>query len=168
MNLKKARLEANLLLIEVKQELTRILIRRVEILNKRLKEIFRWLCSCSSVMFDSLQTHGLYLPGSSFHGILQARILSGLPFPPLKELPNPGTKPVSPASPAMVGGFFTIEPPKTYLNLVLTKCGRWQKFRITSGFLAWEIMYMVILESANGNKRGGIHYGWGWGWGLGK
>ena len=41
MNLKKARLEANLLLIEVKQELTRILIRRVEILNKRLKEIFR-------------------------------------------------------------------------------------------------------------------------------
>ena len=41
MNLKKARLEANLLLIEVRQELTRILIRRVEILNKRLKEIFR-------------------------------------------------------------------------------------------------------------------------------
>ena len=40
MNLKKARLEANLLL-EVRQELTRILIRRVEILNKRLKEIFR-------------------------------------------------------------------------------------------------------------------------------
>ena len=28
-----------------------------------------------SVMTDSLQPHGLYLPGPSVHGILQARIL---------------------------------------------------------------------------------------------
>ena len=36
-------------------------------------------------------------PGSSVHGILQARILGGLPCPPPGDLPNPGIKPVSPA-----------------------------------------------------------------------
>ena len=40
-----------------------------------------------SVMFNSLQAHGLYsLPGSSVHGILQAT----------GDLPNPGIKPRSP------------------------------------------------------------------------
>ena len=37
------------------------------------------------------------LPGSSVHGILQARILSGLPLPSPEDLPNPGTEPGSPA-----------------------------------------------------------------------
>ena len=37
------------------------------------------------------------LPGSSVHGILQARILSGQPFPSPGDLPNPGIKPRSPA-----------------------------------------------------------------------
>jgi len=37
------------------------------------------------------------LPGSSVHGILQARILEGLPCPPLGDLPDPGIKPGSPA-----------------------------------------------------------------------
>ena len=32
------------------------------------------------------------LPGSSIHGILQARILEGLPCPPPGDLPNPGIK----------------------------------------------------------------------------
>ena len=36
---------------------------------------------------------------------------SGLPFPPPGNLPYPGIKPVSPMSPALVGGFFTTEPP---------------------------------------------------------
>ena len=36
---------------------------------------------------------------------------SGLPFPTQGDLPNPGTKPTSPASPAMAGGFFTTAPP---------------------------------------------------------
>jgi len=33
---------------------------------------------------------------------------SGLPFPSPGDLPDPGIKP---ASPALVGGFFTTEPP---------------------------------------------------------
>ena len=37
---------------------------------------------------------------------------SGLPFPPLGELPDPGIEPVSPAPPAFSGGFFTTAPPR--------------------------------------------------------
>ena len=36
---------------------------------------------------------------------------SGLPFPPPVYLPDPGIEPTSPVSPAMVGRFFTTEPP---------------------------------------------------------
>ena len=36
-------------------------------------------------------------PGSSVHGILQARILEGLPFPSPGDLPDPEIKPGSPA-----------------------------------------------------------------------
>ena len=46
-------------------------------------------------------------PGSSVHGILQARIPEGSPCPPPGNLPNPGTEPISFASPALAGGFFT-------------------------------------------------------------
>ena len=35
-------------------------------------------------------------PGSSVHGILQARILEWVPFPSPGDLPNPGIKPRSP------------------------------------------------------------------------
>ena len=55
-------------------------------------------------------------PGSSVHGISQARILEWLPFPPPGDLPDPGIKP---ASPALAGGFFAIEPPgKPMYNLL--------------------------------------------------
>ena len=46
-------------------------------------------------------------PGSSFHGILQARILEWISMPSSRDLPDPGIKPVSLASPALAGGFFT-------------------------------------------------------------
>ena len=39
-------------------------------------------------------------PSSSVHG-------SGLPFPSPEDLPDPGTEPVSPSSPALAGRFFT-------------------------------------------------------------
>ena len=35
---------------------------------------------------------------------------AGLPFPSPGDLPNSGIKPAFPASPTLVGGFFTIEP----------------------------------------------------------
>ena len=39
-----------------------------------------WKWSCL-VMSDSLQPHGLYLPGSSIHGIFQARLLEWVAIP---------------------------------------------------------------------------------------
>ena len=50
-------------------------------------------------------------PGSSIHGILQARILNGLPCPPPGDLPDPGIEPASPVSLALADRFFTAAPP---------------------------------------------------------
>ena len=52
------------------------------------------------------------LPGFSVHGILQAKeCWSGLPFATAEDLPDPGIEPASPVFPALVGGFFTTQPP---------------------------------------------------------
>ena len=56
-----------------------------------------WLC-------DSM---GCSLPGSSVHGIFQARIGSGLSFPSSRG----SCPPMSPVPSALTGKFFTIEPP---------------------------------------------------------
>ena len=47
-------------------------------------------------------------PGSSVHGILQARILVWVAMPSSRDLPDPGIEPVSLTSPALAGGFFAI------------------------------------------------------------
>ena len=43
-------------------------------------------------------------------GFSKQEYWSGLPFPSLEDLPDPGIEPVSPAVPALAGGFFTTEP----------------------------------------------------------
>ena len=43
-------------------------------------------------------------------GLSQQEHWRGLPFPPPSDLLEPGTKPMSPASPALAGGFSTTEP----------------------------------------------------------
>ena len=49
---------------------------------------------------------GVYqVPGSM--GSSWQEYWSGLPFPPLGDLPNPGIEPASLESPALAGGFFT-------------------------------------------------------------
>ena len=58
------------------------------------------------------------LPASSVHGIFQARILEWLPFPPPGDLLDPGIKPVSPASPAIAGEFFTTSATWEALDLI--------------------------------------------------
>ena len=45
---------------------------------------------------------------------------SGLPFPPPRDILNPGIESVSPESPALAGGFFTIDPPGKPLFRPLT------------------------------------------------
>ena len=48
------------------------------------------------------------LPGSSLHGILQARILEWVAISFSRGLPNTEIKAASLESPALAGGFFTI------------------------------------------------------------
>ena len=67
-------------------------------------------CSVTSLMSDSLLPYGL--PGSSVHGILQARLWSGLPSSTSRDLPNPGIEPElwSLMSPAFSGRFLPLAP----------------------------------------------------------
>ena len=55
-------------------------------------------------------------------GFPRQEYLSGLPFTSPGDLPDPGIKPVSLASPALVGSFFTTEPPgkpnNTYIHQI--------------------------------------------------
>ena len=44
-------------------------------------------------------------------GLSRQEDWSGLPFPSPGDLAHPGAEPASPAPPALVGGFFTTEPP---------------------------------------------------------
>ena len=45
--------------------------------------------------------------GVCVHGSVQAGMRSGLPFPSLGDLPDPGIEPVCLMSPALAGKFFT-------------------------------------------------------------
>ena len=51
-------------------------------------------------------------PGASLHGILQARIQSGLPSSPPGDFPDPGIEPASLSSPALASeSFLPLAPP---------------------------------------------------------
>ena len=56
-------------------------------------------------LFVTLWTAAWQAPLSM--GTLQARDYSGLPCPPLGDLPDPGIEPLSLMSPALAGRFFT-------------------------------------------------------------
>ena len=60
---------------------------------------------------------------------------SRFPFPPPGDLPNPGIKPMSPASPALAGRFFTTEPLEDPMNdFALSKPA---KERLRAFILCW-------------------------------
>ena len=62
------------------------------------------------------------LPGSSVHGISQARTLECVAISSFRDLPNPGIKPTSPASSALAGGFFTTRAPPGKPDEVAVMC----------------------------------------------
>ena len=49
-------------------------------------------------------------------GFSRREYWSGLPCAPPGDLPDPGIEPVSPASPALAGGFLTTAPPGKNLD----------------------------------------------------
>ena len=53
---------------------------------------------------------------------------SGLPFPTSGDLPDPGFKSLSPASPALAGRFFTTEPPGKVWAMTVLSTKRWKCF----------------------------------------
>ena len=65
-------------------------------------------CATCSVMSDSLQSHGLQPASLLCMGIFRQECWSGLPFPPPVDLPDPGIKSMSPASPALAGKFLPL------------------------------------------------------------
>ena len=62
----------------------------------------------SEVMSDFLRPHGLWLPGSSVHGIFQARVPEWVAISSPANLPDPG---IAPRSPALQAETLPSEPP---------------------------------------------------------
>ena len=66
---------------------------------------------------------------------------SGLPFPPLGDLPDPGIEAASLASPTLAGRFFTTVPPEK--STIFNRCGNnklliyYQKFPILKKILGF-------------------------------
>ena len=93
---------------------------------------YMWLllsmCVCVCTRAQSLQLCLTFFdpkdcsrPGSSVHGIVQARVLEQLPFPPLGYLPDPGTEPSFPVSPALQADSLPTEPPGKLLTILVLK-----------------------------------------------
>ena len=79
-------------------------------------------------------------------GFSQQEYWGGLPFPPLRGLPDRGIEPVSPA---LTGEFFTTEPPGPSSVSLLRTC----KYLCPQAHLA-----LLYLNKAKRNPHEGIHF----------
>ena len=81
-------------------------------------------------------------PGSSVHGIFQARDWSGLPFPSPGHLPNPG---IEPGSPALQADVLLSELPGKPINK--HKCTQiWEHFLYTQGGTVWTERWSISVN----------------------
>ena len=69
---------------------------------------------------------------------------SELPFPSPGDLPDPGTKPRSPVSPALAGRFFTTEPPGKSASTTTTLLMEAEKLA------AWSVNQYMDPKTASG------------------
>ena len=80
-------------------------VSKVSVVCQQTLGLFPCSCvlSCVLTPFDPVDCSP---PGSSVHGILQARVLGGLPFPTSRELFCPWIELMSLASPALAGRLY--------------------------------------------------------------
>ena len=74
-----------------------------------------YLVTQSVQLFETPLTGARQAPLSMRFPSVSQEYWNGLPFPPPEVLANPGIKPMSSASPPLVGKFFTTE--KLWLNI---------------------------------------------------
>ena len=89
-----------------------LLTKRLSCLLELPRAYFARCCAVLS-RFSRVWLHNpmeCSLPGSSAHGILQAKILEWVAVSSSGDLPDPGIKLTSLMSPALAGGFFTTAP----------------------------------------------------------
>ena len=77
-------------------------------------------------------------PGSSVQGISQARILKRIAISSSRGLSDPGIELMSPASPALIGGFLTTEPPGKLIYKAHIPTWEATTYKIDS---QWEMLY---------------------------
>ena len=88
-------------------------------MNWEIRIIVYTLCTCVLSLVRLFVTPWIVARQAPLSkGFSRQEYWSGLPFPPPSDLPDPGIKPMSPASPALAGGFFTTETPgkPTYVH----------------------------------------------------
>ena len=103
----------------------------------------------SSTVSSCLWPHVFSLLGSSVHEFSRQEYWSGLPFSPPGDLPNPGIKPPSLASPALAGHPFTSQSVSLVAQLCPTLCNPMDCSMpgfpsITS---SWSLLKLLSIES---------------------
>ena len=86
-------------------------------------------------------------------GFSRQKYWRGLPFPSPGDLPNSGIKPAFPASPTLVGGFFTIEPSHPIPRPPRVS----SHYSINSNF---KISSSKVSKSGSGESLGTMHSAW--------
>ena len=84
-------------------------------------------------------------PGSSVHGILQARVLEWVPFPSPGNLPNPG---IEPGSPALQADALSSEP-KLYcdhINSSTEAFSPWGRGLITNWYIIMQLKKLEVTK----------------------
>ena len=76
---------------------------------KNVKKVKVSVTQSCPILCDPMDAMDCSLPGSSVHGILQARILQWVAIPSPKDLPNPG---IQPGFPALQVDSLLFEPPR--------------------------------------------------------
>ena len=94
-------------------------------------------CSVSPTLCDYVDCS---LPGSSVHGISQARILEWVGISSSRDLPDPGIEPRSPVFPALAGGLFTTVPPGSPTDTKTSLLFRALAFTIDLDDALWSIL----------------------------